>query len=384
MACGRVMRSESIKQKARGAYRDFWALRDISFNVRRGESVGIIGRNGSGKSTLLQLIAGTLQPSDGSIKKIGRVAALLELGSGFNPDFTGRENVHLNAAVLGLSKEEIDERFDDIVEFAGIGDFLDQPVKTYSSGMMVRLAFSVTIAVKPDILIVDEALAVGDIGFQRRCFRRIDELKERGCTFLFVSHDINAVTNLCDRAVLLEQGRILAIDDPKICGNIYQQKIFGEKVQAEIKSYGSGDADLEEIWIEDAEGQTIETIESGSPFEFCYRIKFHRTVDNPIFGLRVTNVHGVLLTSTNTEMLGERSTGQFEPGDATVVKWRLTLPVSPGHLFFSAGCSYSDRDQFVCRKLDVLRVPVFGQFRNAGLMDVVEWSGQNKESHVQA
>ena len=381
-AVGKLTNSQSLKNKAASRYVDFWALREISFAVRKGESVGIIGRNGSGKSSLLQAIAGTLQPTTGEVEKVGRVAALLELGSGFNPEFTGRENVYLNAAVLGLSRDEINEQFDEIVEFADIGDFLNQPVKTYSSGMMVRLAFAVTIAVKPDILIVDEALSVGDMGFQRRCFRRIEELRERGCTFLFVSHDINSVNNLCERAILLERGEILAMDDPKVCGNIYQQKVFGEKVKAEIKSYGTGDASFEDIWIQTIDGERVENIECGRPFEFCYRIKFHQIADNPVFGLRVTNVHGVLLTSTNTEMQGYRKTGAHQIDDEVVVKWRLNLPVSPGHLFFSAGCSYAEKDQFLCRKLDILRVPVFGQFRNAGLMDVVEWKGQQKVGGV--
>ncbi len=379
---GNLTRSKALQRRADSHFTDFWALRDISLTVRKGESVGIIGRNGSGKSTLLQTIAGTLQPTSGSVTKTGRVAALLELGSGFNPEFTGRENVFMNAAVLGLSREEIHAQFDDIAAFADIGEFLDQPVKTYSSGMMVRLAFAVTIAVKPDILIVDEALSVGDMGFQRRCFRRIEELRERGCTFLFVSHDINTVTNLCERAVLLEQGEVLAIDDPKVCGNIYQQKIFGEKVEAEIKSYGSGEASFTDIWIQTPDGEKVESVESGSAFDFCYRIKFHEAVDHPIYGLRVTNVHGVLLTSANTEMLGHRNTGSFQSGDEIVVTWQLNLPVSPGHLFFSAGCAHAEKDQFLCRKLDILRVPVIGRFRNAGLMDVVEWQGQHKVDRV--
>lgn len=190
-------------------YRDFWALRDISFEVKKGESVGIIGRNGSGKSTLLQIITGTLAPTSGSVITNGRIAALLELGSGFNPDFTGRENVYLNGSLLGFSKIQIDEKFDAIAAFADIGEHLDQPVKTYSSGMLVRLAFAVQVQVEPEILIVDEALAVGDALFQKRCFQRIEKLVSDGTTLLFVSHDQESVRTLTSRALLLNKGRCI-------------------------------------------------------------------------------------------------------------------------------------------------------------------------------
>lgn len=199
-----------LRQRAARSYRDFWALKDVSFEVRKGESVGIIGRNGSGKSTLLQIIAGTLQPSAGTVKVNGRVAALLELGSGFNPEFTGRENVYLNGAVLGFSRTEMTDRFDGIAAFADIGDFIDQPVKTYSSGMMMRLAFSVQTAVDPEILIVDEALSVGDAPFQAKCFARLRSIQSRGCTILFVSHDVGTVRTFCQQALWLSQGEFLA------------------------------------------------------------------------------------------------------------------------------------------------------------------------------
>lgn len=206
-AAGKLTGIRAFRQQAAHGYRDFWALKDISFEVRKGESVGIIGRNGSGKSTLLQIIAGTLQPTVGAARVDGRVAALLELGSGFNPDFTGRENVFLNGTVLGLTRREMEARFDEIAAFADIGDFIDQPIKTYSSGMMVRLAFAVQTAVEPEILIVDEALSVGDFFFQQKCFKRIAELRARGTTFLFVSHDLGSVRSLCERTLYLKHGR---------------------------------------------------------------------------------------------------------------------------------------------------------------------------------
>ncbi|MDW8332467.1 MAG: ABC transporter ATP-binding protein [Cyclobacteriaceae bacterium] len=207
-------------------YREFWALRDLDLDICRGETVGIIGRNGSGKSTLLQLICGTLTPTTGTIETHGRITALLELGSGFNPEFTGRENVFLNAAILGLSRDEIEARFESIVAFADIGEFIEQPVKFYSSGMTVRLAFAVQAMVDPDILIVDEALAVGDEIFQRKCFRRLEELKQRGTTILFVSHSGQQIIQVCDRALLLEQGQRIFFSNPTSTVKAYHQIIF--------------------------------------------------------------------------------------------------------------------------------------------------------------
>lgn len=216
-------------------FRDYWALKDVSFELKKGETVGIIGRNGSGKSTLLQLICGTLTPTAGSVETRGRIAALLELGSGFNPEFTGRENIYMNAAVLGLSREEIDTRFDDIVAFAGIGRFIEQPVKTYSSGMYVRLAFAINIVSRPDIMIVDEALAVGDMAFQAKCVTALKRIQDRGTTVLFVSHDIGALTGLCTRGVYLDYGAIRAIGP---AGDVAQQYIrsMREEMNAEHTS----------------------------------------------------------------------------------------------------------------------------------------------------
>lgn len=222
-----VPKMERLVGRAPSQYgRDFWALRDVSFDVARGETVGIIGRNGSGKSTLLQIICGTLAPSAGSVQVNGRVAALLELGSGFNPEFSGRENVYLNASVLGLSKDEIDRRFDTIAAFAGIGDFIEQPVKTYSSGMFVRLAFAVSVSIDPDVLVIDEALSVGDLAFQQRCLHRLAELRESGTTILLVTHDIMLTRNYCSRVVYLDGGQVRATGDPETVGEQYLKDVF--------------------------------------------------------------------------------------------------------------------------------------------------------------
>ena len=215
-------------------YRDFAALNGVSFEVRRGETVGIIGRNGSGKSTLLQIICGTLQPSSGSVEVNGRIAALLELGAGFNAEYTGRENVYLNAAILGLARSEIDQRFEAIARFADIGEFIDQPVKTYSSGMYVRLAFATAINVDPDILVVDEALAVGDEAFQRKCYARIEEIQAKGGTILFVSHAAQTIVQLCSRALLIDGGELLLEGRPKIVTGQYQRLMNASANHADL------------------------------------------------------------------------------------------------------------------------------------------------------
>lgn len=225
-------------------YREHWALSNVSFELQPGEAVGILGRNGAGKSTLLQIIAGTLEPTSGRVKTNGRITALLELGSGFNPEFTGRENVILNGQILGLSREEILNKFDDIASFADIGDFIDQPVKTYSSGMMMRLAFAVQTVLDPDILIVDEALSVGDAKFQEKCFRKLRTLRENGATILFVSHDINAVTSFCDRALLFNAGQLLSSGKPIEVSKTYLELLYGSP---SLESYVEVKSETEDV-----------------------------------------------------------------------------------------------------------------------------------------
>lgn len=239
----------AIGKPLRTYYREFWALRNLSLDIKKGETIGIIGRNGSGKSTLLQIISGILTSTSGSIETNGRITALLELGSGFNPEFTGRENVFLNGAILGLSKDEVEARFDAIAQFADIGDFIEQPVKFYSSGMTVRLAFAVQAMVDPDILIVDEALAVGDERFQRKCFNRLSELKQNGTSILFVSHSTQQIIELCDRALLLEQGERLLMANPLTVVRAYQRILYATQAEQsslmqEIKKHDNDNASL--------------------------------------------------------------------------------------------------------------------------------------------
>src|SRR3954470_5122916 len=318
--------AESLTRGRLKRHREFWALRDISFDVEAGTTTGVIGPNGCGKSTLLQIIAGTLEPTTGNVWREGRVAALLELGAGFDPEFTGAENVYMNAALMGLSRREAERLFPDIERFAEIGQFMHQPVKTYSSGMFVRLAFAVASNVEPDILIIDEALAVGDAVFQHRCLRRIKEIQERGSTVLFVSHDAAAVRALCSRAILLGAGRMLNDGTPLEVLNHYQ-KIVMEREQAyEDESakteegvedetndgetltplrydYRHGDGTAEIIGAEmlDASRRQAGVVESGTPLTLRVRARFNRDADDAVIGFLFNDSRGVHAYGTNTK-----------------------------------------------------------------------------------
>ncbi|MFA5983886.1 MAG: ABC transporter ATP-binding protein [Methylococcaceae bacterium] len=271
-------------------FREFWALKDVSFEIKKGETIGIVGRNGSGKSTLLQLICGTLNPTSGSIQTYGRIAALLELGSGFNPEFTGRENVYMNAAVLGLSKAEIDARFEDIVTFADIGEFIEQPVKTYSSGMFVRLAFAVIAHVDAQILVIDEALSVGDAIFTQKCMRFIRAFREQG-TLIFVSHDTASVQNLCQRVAWLNQGKVNLLDEAKLVVEAYLQYTFQEiggeqiKLSAIVHEDTSETATLQEKTLLDYQAE-------ASVVDNSFAAKGWKTGEAEIISLTLTHVEG--------------------------------------------------------------------------------------------
>ncbi|MGL6576970.1 ABC transporter ATP-binding protein [Aeromonas hydrophila] len=247
--------SRLCRRRTKQYFREFWALREIDFSIKKGETVGIIGHNGAGKSTLLQLLCGTLNPSHGEVTVNGRIAALLELGAGFNPEFSGRDNVYLNASVLGLSKEDIDTRFDEIARFADIGDFMEQPVKTYSSGMYVRLAFAVQACIDPEILIVDEALAVGDIGFQYKCFKRMEALKAKGVTILMVTHSTGSILEYADRCLVMERGRLIGDTTDVLAAVMAYEKgmILSEEqedVSALLESENDGECPSQSLLLE--------------------------------------------------------------------------------------------------------------------------------------
>ncbi|MDP8963106.1 MAG: ABC transporter ATP-binding protein [Cyanobacteriota bacterium] len=308
---------------------NFWALQEINLKVAKGETLGIIGQNGSGKSTLLQIIAGTLTPTTGEVGVNGRVSALLELGSGFNPEFTGRQNVFFNGQILGLSREEVEAKFDDIAAFAEIGDFIDRPVKTYSSGMAVRLAFAVVANTEPKILIVDEALAVGDAKFQARCMKRIRLLKEQGVTILFVSHDSSTIKMLCQRAVLLNHGKVLEVGNPKDVVNRYiallssdttsvdvgveevtnadRDEFISPEQESFMHRHGNKLAILNDVKITSDDGSQVKTkLETGSVFNIVVSIEVKGELSDLVIGISIRNLMGVVIYGTNTQLMNVR------------------------------------------------------------------------------
>lgn len=329
-----------LLHRAENYSREFYALRQVSFRVEKGEAVGIVGLNGSGKSSLLQVLAGVLKPTAGSVCIEGRVAALLELGAGFNGEFTGRENAYLNASILGISRKEMDRRFPQIEEFAEIGAFMDQPVKTYSSGMAVRLAFSILTQIDPDVLIIDEALSVGDAYFQHKCGRKIREFRDRGKTLLFVSHDLGAVKSLCDRALLLENGMLIREGPAESVIDYYNAIIARKQKDEEIRQVElemgrtvtrSGDSRAEIVRIEllDAQGNPGRAFVSGSPATVEATIRFNEAVSKPTFGILLRDRLGVDVFGTNTYYNGPCGPPAV-PGSVQVVKVRLELRLGPG------------------------------------------------------
>ena len=340
-------------------HRDFWALRDVTFEIERGETFCIIGENGSGKSTLLQLVAGILAPTKGTVNVAGRVAALLELGSGFNPEFTGRDNIYLNAAILGFSRREMDQKIADIERFAEINDFINQPVKTYSSGMSIRLAFSVAIHVDPEILIVDEALAVGDIYFRQRCMRKVHELREQGVTILFVSHDVSDVKAIGDRVMWLDGGTIRELGDPdvvvakylaamtekdstylqlrhrEIPENAHRGTFAAPEIITHIPNidhrFGDARAEILGIAVVDPQGAAIPILEPNSSIIVRISVRALGSIAMPVVGFILRNHLGLDLAGTNTAREGIELPA-MEPGDIYTVDFHLQLP----HLYPSS------------------------------------------------
>lgn len=392
-------------------FREFTALNNISFEVKKGETIGIVGRNGSGKSTLLQIICGILSPSQGTVTTSGRIAALLELGSGFNPDFTGRENVYMNAAVLGLTRHETDARFSSIEAFANIGDFIDQPVKTYSSGMQLRLAFAVSVSVDPEILIVDEALAVGDEAFQRKCFARIETIKKNGGTILFVNHGPQAIIQLSDRAILMDRGEIIASGRPKNVVNQYQRLINAstkesENIRKQIlsasntktnpqntltkqeksenkiimtdenqislsKSQDSYDPNLKSqsvtsleergALIRDARitginGEPVNILIMGKRYIYEYKVDFSKDAYNVGFGCGVRTTSGLMLAGAATSISQRQRIALINNGQKIQVRFEFTCNLLPGIYFWQCGVRgfIDGEDIYMHRLLDAI------------------------------
>lgn len=344
---------QTLFRGRRRYYREFWALSGISLEVARGETLGIVGRNGSGKSTLLQLIAGTLFPTMGRVETSGRVAALLELGSGFNPDFTGRENVYLNGAILGISRREMNDAFDAIAAFAGIGDFIDQPVRTYSSGMMVRLAFSVAVHVTPDVLIVDEALAVGDTAFQSKCLKRVRELQSSGVAILLVSHAPNTIVEFCDRAAYLDNGNLRMIGPSREVLERYTDDLVSSEggVPMTIPAVASAQAAIPEsppaasegpaseivaIRITDSQGAGKNCFVHGE--ELCVEIDvlYRRANPAPCFGIQIRTVEDIVLWATTTAFMNQK-VAAGAAGERITYRWRLSANVGGNRFIVALG-----------------------------------------------
>lgn len=331
--------SDRLRELLPGAaprHTDFWALRDIDFTVEKGETLGLVGPNGCGKSTLLQIVSGILQPTSGRVVTRGRIAALLELGAGFNPEFTGRENVYLNGEIMGLSRAEIAKAMPSIEAFAEIGEFIERPVKEYSSGMYVRLAFSTAIHVDPEILIVDEALAVGDAVFANRCVRKFQELRERKITVLFVSHDLGLVKQLSDRAILLLHGRIEAQGEPKDVINRYIGLVL-ERQETKVRKqdrirasfrHGDGASEIVNVQILNERGEPAESIASGEPVTVRVRSRFHAPVSDPMVGILIRTRIGMDVYGTNTR-IEQTQLGDFQPGEDLEVDFRLEAWLTP-------------------------------------------------------
>ncbi len=378
-------------------HREFTALQDVSFEIKKGETVGIIGRNGSGKSTLLQLICGILKPSSGTIEVNGRVSALLELGAGFNPEFTGRENVYFQGAIMGIPREEIDARFNDIAAFADIGEFIEQPVRTYSSGMFVRLAFAVAVNVSPDILIVDEALSVGDEAFQRKCFSHIQAIQKQGCSILIVSHSAAAVLELCSRTILLDHGKLQAAGKPKTIIDQYYRLLYApqpkhsellnelmlacsnettevspddahevakgsfdpELVSRSTVSYEPQGAIIQNPRILDAEGRQVNILNCGSEYTFTYNVLFTEDGHQVRFSMLIKTKTGYELGGLNTHLRGTEIP-DVKDNSLIIVNIPFRCHLLPGIYFLNSGVlgKVKNEEIFLHRIIDIMAFKV--------------------------
>ena len=339
-------------------YTEHYALKGVDIDIYKGETIGIIGTNGSGKSTILKIITGVLNPTEGDVNVKGRISALLELGAGFNQEYNGIENIYLNGTMMGFSKKEIDERLQDILDFADIGDYVYQPVKTYSSGMFVRLAFAVAINIDPEILIVDEALSVGDVFFQSKCYHKFEEFKRSGKTIIFVSHDLSSISKYCDRVMVLNKGDKVAEGKPKEMIDVYKQILVGqydegkvtelidEEKNHELLEYGSGEAKIIDYYVTDAKGLKTQALLKGSEFTIHMKVHFNETVDKPIFAYKFVNPKGVEITGTNT-MFEKAFLETVEKGKTLEITFTQEMNLQGGEYLISFGCTGYRMDTFV-------------------------------------
>ena len=386
---------EALGLTRKKLYKEHYALHDVTFDINEGECVGIIGTNGSGKSTILKIITGVLTPTEGEVKVDGRISALLELGAGFNMEYSGLENVYLNGTMIGFSKEEIDARLDDILEFADIGDFIHQPVKTYSSGMFVRLAFAVAINIDPEILVVDEALSVGDVFFQAKCYHKFEEFKKQGKTILFVSHDLSSVSKYCDRVILLNKGVKLDEGSPKQMVDLYKQLLVGQnpvkqsgtdsgentpktekdhgsfQANPNLLEYGNRMAEIIDFEVLDDRGMLSNTIEKGTSFKIRLKARFNEDIQEPILAYTFKNIKGTEITGTNT-MFEKVQIERSGKGDTCTVTFTQDMNLQGGEYLLSFGCTgYKDGDFTVFHRLyDACNITVVSSKNTVGFYDM--------------
>lgn len=391
---------ESLSLSHKKYSRDHYALSEISFDVKRGETVGLIGTNGAGKSTILKIITGVTNPTHGTISVNGRISALLELGAGFNMEYTGIENVYLNGTMIGFTEEEIDARLPEILEFADIGDFAYQPVKTYSSGMFVRLAFAVAINIDPEILIVDEALSVGDVFFQTKCYHKFEEFKNMGKTILFVSHDLNSVAKYCDRVVLLNKGTKLAEGTPREMVDMYKRLLVNQlgednkegkkditlksdlviepgswmsqlKINPDVQEYGEKIAKITDFAILDDTGKITNIVEKGKSFSIKIKMDVFDEVEEPILAVTIKNLHGTDITGTNTTYEGA-NLGMLKPGDCRIATFTQDMYLQGGEYLISLGCTGFIKGEFHVfhRLYDVCNLTVISDRDTVGFYDM--------------
>lgn len=413
---------EALSITKKQYHKDFMALNDISFEIKKGEMLGIIGKNGAGKSTVLKIITGVLTPTSGKVEINGKISALLELGAGFNPEYTGIENVYLNGTMIGFTKEEMDRKIDDIIAFADIGDFINQPVKTYSSGMFARLAFAVAINVEPDILIVDEALSVGDVFFQAKCYKKLEDLKNSGKTILFVTHDMGSVMKYCNRAIIFNHGSIVAEGEPGAMIDIYKKILVGQYDKTEKENdtkdnenslsdvndlinketptemmdsaskkknqtegnwkdymlmnpnseiYGDKRAEIVDFGIFDDEGEITNTVYKLKYFSLKMKIKFNETIENPIFAFSFKDIKGTEITGTNT-IIEKVDTGIVEKGQTVTIEFRQKMILQGGQYLLLLGCTGFESDNLVVynRLYDICCVNVISDKTTVGYFDM--------------
>ena len=373
----------------RGGFKLHYALNGVNMDVKKGETVGIIGTNGSGKSTILKIITGVLHPTSGEVIVNGRISALLELGAGFNPEYSGVENVYLNGTMMGFSEKEIDAKLPAILEFADIGDYVYQPVKTYSSGMFVRLAFAVAINIEPEILIVDEALSVGDVFFQSKCYHKFEEFKQMGKTIVFVSHDLSSIAKYCDRVFLLNQGTLLGVGGPKEMIDAYKQVLVGQYKGGMTKTaldeafedasgtnpnaleYGDGKARIEEYYLTDENGTRTTTLLKGSEFTLHLKVRFQENVSAPIFAFTVKNVRGTEITGTNT-MLEKAFLDGVSAGQVKKITFTQKADLQGGEYLLSLGVTGYEGDVFQVyhRLYDIINMTIVSDKNTVGFYDM--------------